>query len=107
VNTLAAVTSTNVAKIFGMYPKKGTISIGSDADLVILDPKLEKTITVEDSIYGIDWYPYEGTNVKGNPIITISKGKVVYEDNVFTGKAGDGEFLKRQISSKILSKPSV
>ena len=107
VNTLASVTSTNVAKIFGMYPKKGTISIGSDADLVILDPKLEKTISVEDSIYGIDWYPYEGMKVKGNPIITISKGKVVYEDNEFTGKAGDGEFLKRQISSEILTKPSV
>ncbi|MFQ5821008.1 MAG: dihydropyrimidinase [Candidatus Heimdallarchaeota archaeon] len=106
VNTLAAVTSTNVAKIFGVYPKKGAINIGSDADLVILDPKLEKTISVADSIYGIDWYPYEGMKVKGNPVITISKGKVVYEDNEFTGKAGDGEFLKRNISSEMLSKPS-
>jgi len=105
INKLVAVTSTNVAKIFGLYPKKGTISVGSDADIVIMDPNLEKTISAEESYYGIDWYPLEGMKAKGNAIVTISKGKVIFEEGEFKGNAGCGEFLKRKIPNEVLSKP--
>lgn len=105
VNRLSEITSTNAAKIFGMYPKKGVIRIGSDADLVILDPKLEKIITTEDSLYGMDWYPCDGMNVKGWPVVTISKGKIIWEDGKFQGKAGDGEFIKRSLAPELSKIP--
>lgn len=101
INKLSEVYSTNAAKIYGLYPKKGIISIGSDADLVVLDPKREKTITMEDSVDNVDWNPFEGMKVKGWPTITISKGKVLWEDGNFEGKAGDGEFLKRKLSPEL------
>ena len=104
INRLVAVTSTNVAKIFGLYPKKGTIAVGSDADIVIMDPSVEKTISSKGSLYGIDWSPYEGIKVKGNAAITISKGKVIFEAGEFKGKAGDGKFLERRISKEVLTK---
>jgi len=107
VNRLSEITSTNAAKIFGMYPKKGVISIGSDADLVILDPKLEKTITTENSLYDMDWYPCEGLKIKGWPVITISKGNVIWEDGEFQGKKGDGEFLKRRLAPELSKGPIV
>jgi dihydropyrimidinase len=102
---MTAVTSTNVAKIFGLYPKKGTIEIGSDADLVILDPKIKKKITIEDCPYKIDWTPFEGIELQGSPVITISKGKIVAENGKFVGKIGAGEFVKGKISEEILKRP--
>lgn len=101
INRLSEITSINAAKIFGLYPKKGAIGIGSDADLVILDPRQEKTIRTEDSLYGMDWYPCEGMKIKGWPVVTISKGKVVWKNGQFQGKAGDGEFLKRKIPPEL------
>jgi dihydropyrimidinase len=105
VNRFSEVVSTNAAKIFGLYPMKGIIQIGSDADLVVLDPKLEKTITTNDSLYDMDWYPYEGMKVKGWPVITVVNGKVMWEENVFSGKAGDGQFLKRKLSPELFKHP--
>jgi dihydropyrimidinase len=105
VNRMAAVTSTNVAKIFGLYPKKGAIEIGSDADLVILDPKIKKKITIDDCPYKIDWTPFEGIELQGSPVMTISKGKVVAENGKFVGKVGEGEFVKGKISEEILKRP--
>ena len=107
VNKFVEVTSTNAAKIFGLYPKKGILYVGSDADLVILDPKLKKTITTEESTYGMDWYPYEGMKVKGYPVTTISKGKLIYEEGEFKGEAGDGEFLKRSLTPDLFKRPIV
>jgi len=107
INKLSEITSTNAAKIFGLYPKKGIISVGSDADIVIFDPNLKKTITTEDSLYNMDWYPYEGMTVKGYPVITISKGKIIWENWEFQGKKGDGEFLRRTISRDLLRTPVV
>ncbi len=85
----------------GLYPKKGSIGIGSDADLVILDPNLEKTIRKEDSLYGMDWYPCDRLKVKGWPIVTIFRGNVLWENGQFQGKAGDGQFLKRKIPPEL------
>lgn len=107
INKFVEITSTNAAKIFGLYPKKGVLYVGSDADVVILDPKLEKNITTEESTYGMDWYPYEGMRVKGYPVATISKGKIIYEEGEFMGKAGDGEFLKRSLNPDLFKRPIV
>jgi len=106
INRMAAVSSTNVAKIFGLYPKKGAIEIGSDADLVIMDPKAEKKITIDNCPYKIDWSPFEGMKLKGSPMMTISKGKVVVENGKFVGKVGAGEFVKGKISEEILKRPA-
>jgi dihydropyrimidinase len=105
LSRFSEVTSTNAAKIFGLYPKKGVIRVGSDADVVIFDPKLERTISSKDSLYDMDWCPYEGMTVKGWPSATIVKGKVIWNDGVFIGKAGEGEFLKRKLASDLFRKP--
>ncbi|MDR1318770.1 MAG: dihydropyrimidinase [Treponema sp.] len=86
---------TNPAKIFGLYPKKGTIREGSDADLVILDP--EKNVTLgKDTIHGrADYTAYEGFRVQGWPVCTISRGEVIVRDGKFSGAAGRGKFLVR------------
>ncbi|MFX0066701.1 MAG: dihydropyrimidinase [Candidatus Hermodarchaeota archaeon] len=97
---LIRLLSTNPAKIFGLYPKKGNLSIGADADIVIFDPKREVTITADQLHYDIDWTPYEGQRVTGWPISTISKGQVIVADDEFHGKAGDGRYLKRHVTKK-------
>lgn len=107
INKLAAVTSTNAAKILGLYPRKGVIMIGSDADLVLVDPKIERTISREMTKINLDWCPYEGLRVKGWPIMTISKGKIIVEDNIFVGNANAGSFIKRRISPEALRYPIV
>lgn len=91
----ANMMSTNPAKLFGMYPKKGVLKVGSDADMVLFDPDKEETITWEKLHENVDYTPYEGLQVKGAPILTISRGKIVAKDGVFVGKAGDGQFIKR------------
>lgn len=104
---LVAIASTNAAKIFGLYPKKGIIALGSDADMLILDTDKEKTLTVEDSLIGCDWHPYVGMKLKGWPKTVISKGKVIVDDGKFIGKKGEGKFIKRKISEDVLRKPVV
>lgn len=90
------ITSTNAAKIFGMYPKKGTIAVGSDADIVIFNPDIEKTVTKEILHENVDYTPYEGMKLKGYPEITISRGKVIVENGQFIGEKGCGKFIKRE-----------
>jgi len=107
VNRLVAVTSTNAARIFGMYPRKGIIAPGSDADMVILDPDREKTLSVKDSLIEVDWCPFEGVKVRGVPILTMLRGKVIAEEGQFLGQKGAGEFTKRQIEPDVLQYPVV
>jgi len=89
------LTATNPAKLFGMYPKKGILKPGSDADVVLFDPEREDVITWEKLHENVDYTPYEGLKVKGVPILTISRGKVVAKDGAFVGEAGAGQFIKR------------
>ncbi|CAL7962153.1 phenylhydantoinase [Gammaproteobacteria bacterium] len=91
-----AITSTNPAKIFGMYPQKGSIAIGSDADLVIFDPT--RKITIKKSILheNVDYTPYEGLKINGYPVATLSRGKLIVKDGNFIGNHGDGRFLPRK-----------
>lgn len=92
---LVEITSTNPAKVYNLYPKKGAVMVGSDADLVVFDPNKEMTITGEGTHDMADWSPFEGWKVKGVAEVTISKGKVIVKDGKFLGKAGDGSFLAR------------
>ena len=95
VNKFVEITSTNPAKLFGMYPKKGTIQVGADADLVVIDPNLTKKISVVDLHENVDYTSFEGIEVKGYPVMTISRGEIIVEDNKFVGEKGRGRFIKR------------
>ena len=95
LNRFVELTSTAAAKMFGLFPKKGTIAIGSDADIVIFDPNQEHTFGVENEHMNVDYSTYEGWQVKGKVETVLSRGHVVIENGEHTGKAGDGQFLKR------------
>ena len=90
------VTSTNAAKLFGLYPRKGAIAVGSDADLVIWDPELTRTIRDEDMFSNTGYSVHAGRVVTGWPTVTIRRGEVVFRDGEIVGAAGSGEVLRRQ-----------
>ena len=96
VEKFVEITSSNPAKIYGLYPKKGTIQVGSDADLIIINDKKEFTIKSDKLHDMADWSPFEGRKVKVKLEVTISKGKVIVKNDKFLGKMGDGRFLKRR-----------
>jgi dihydropyrimidinase len=95
LNRFVELTSTAAAKIFGLFPKKGTIAVGSDADIVIFDPNREQTISAATHHMRVDYSAYEGWKVKGVTETVLSRGKVIVENGEFKGKNGDGQFLKR------------
>lgn len=95
-NEFVAVTSTNIAKILNCYPKKGAVLVGSDADLVVWDPKKEKTISAKSQQSAIDYNVFEGQKVVGLPRFTLSRGRVGYEDGKVIGKEGHGQFVARE-----------
>lgn len=90
---LAAVTAANTARLYGWYPKKGALLPGSDADIVIVDPAVRKTIHAADLHMDTDYTPFEGITVEGYPSHTISRGRVLVSDGEFCGEAGWGEFV--------------
>ena len=95
LNRFVELTSTAAAKMFGLFPKKGTIAVGSDADLVIFDPKKEQTISAKTHHMNVDYSAYEGKKIKGVVETVLSRGRVVIEDGKYLGKPGDGSFIKR------------
>ncbi len=95
LNQWVELISTNPAKLFGLYPMKGTLAIGTDADVVIFDPSKEVTIKAENLHYNIKASPYEGMLVKGWVDTTICRGNIVYRKGLFTGKKGYGRFIRR------------
>ncbi|MCX6173900.1 MAG: dihydropyrimidinase [Ignavibacteriales bacterium] len=95
LNRWVELTSTNPAKIFGMYPRKGTIAPGSDADIVVWDPQKEHTISAKTHHMKVDYSMFEGKKVKGDADLVISRGEVIIENKKFLGKAGRGNFVKR------------
>ncbi len=95
LNRWVEIVSTAPAKMFGLYPRKGTISIGSDADLVIWDPNAELTISAHTHHMRVDYSMFEGFKVKGNAEIVLSRGDIVVNKGVWNGKAGRGHFIKR------------
>jgi len=96
MNEFVAVTSTNIARILNLYPRKGAIEVGSDADLVVWDPKATKTISAKSQVSVIDYNVFEGERVKGLPRTTLSRGEVVFHEGKLTTRPGHGRFVKRQ-----------
>jgi dihydropyrimidinase len=90
------VVSTNPAKLVGLYPRKGTLQIGSDADIMIIDPLKEVTLT-RDMLHGnTDYTPFEGWKLKGYPVLSMSRGEILTRDGEFVSRPGVGEFLVRE-----------
>jgi dihydropyrimidinase len=98
LNDFVALTATNHAKTYGLYPKKGTIAVGSDADLAIWDAERAVTITQSGLHHGADYTPYEGLRVTGWPVSTMVRGKFVVRDGALVGRKGDGVYVSREKS---------
>ena len=99
LHQFVALTSTNPAKIYGLYPRKGSITIGGDADIAIWDPNKEVTITRDILHDACGYTPYEGMRVKGWPITVLSSGRITVRDEELKVAKGSGQFLKRELSS--------
>jgi len=95
LNRWIELTSTAAAKLFGMYPKKGTIAVGSDADIVVFDPGVEWTKSVDQHHMDVDYSAYEGKDVKGKVQTVLLRGKVIVDGDEYLGEIGDGEYLAR------------
>ncbi|MGA0596807.1 dihydropyrimidinase [Enterovirga sp. CN4-39] len=98
LNRFVALSATNHAKTYGLYPKKGTIAVGSDADIAIWDPERTLTLTHDLMKDGSDYTPYEGIEVKGWPVLTMVRGKTVMRDGELLGEKGFGAYLTREKS---------
>ena len=108
LNRFVELTSTAAAKIFGLFPKKGTIAVGSDADIVIFDPNAEETISYYNARthhMNIDYNAFEGFRVKGMTETVLSRGKVIVDRGEYVGRPGDGRFVKRGPYGGIYSRP--
>ena len=90
------IVTTNPAKMFGLWPRKGTVAVGSDADLVLWDPDKEVTLSAATHHMRVDYNPYEGRVVKGAPAMVLSRGEVIVDHGSFTGRPGRGAFVKRE-----------
>ena len=95
MNRFVEITSTAPAKIFGLYPRKGTIAVGADADLLVWDGEKKHVLSEKTLHMRVDYSPFEGQEVTGAPTHVLSRGKVVVEHGVYKGKKGDGRFVER------------
>lgn len=95
MNRFVEITSAAPAKIFGLYPKKGTMAVGADADIVVWDPEKKHTLSVKTLHMKVDYSPLEGREVTGFPSVVMQRGNVLTRDGKWVGKAGGGQFLKR------------
>ncbi len=102
LNKYVEVTSTNAAKIFGMFPKKGCVAVGSDADIIIFDPNEEHTLSAKTHHMNVDYSAYEGWKVKGKTKTVLMRGAVAIENNELKIKTGYGKFVKRNKVSGII-----
>src|SRR5271154_5178668 len=100
-NRFVQLVSTAPAKLFGLYPRKGTIAIGSDADLIVFDPNAEHVISAKTHHMRVDYSMFEGMRVKGTTKVVLSRGRTIIENGKFVGKVGAGEFIKRENPARI------
>src|SRR6202046_1535636 len=100
-NRFVQLVSTAPAKLFGLFPRKGTIAVGTDADIVIFDPNEEQILSASTHHMRIDYSLFEGMRVKGVPDIVLSRGRVVVEGDKFFGRAGQGQFLRRATYAQV------
>lgn len=96
INEFVDMISTSAAKIFGLFPQKGTIAVGSDADIVVFDPQAKRTISAETHHMNVDYNPFEGWEVTGEPVSVMVRGEFVVKDKEFVGTLGSGKYLKRK-----------
>ena len=94
------MSATNPARIFGLYPRKGTLSVGADADIALLDPNATWTVTLDDALHKQKWTPYEGKEMTGRVVRTIRRGETIFDDTLqgsdrMTARPGSGRFLRR------------
>ncbi|MFQ6027596.1 MAG: amidohydrolase family protein [Dehalococcoidia bacterium] len=101
----ADITSTNAAKLLGLYPKKGAIAVGSDADIAIIDPSVKKALTIAD-LHVRDYSPWEGWPIEGWPTTVLLRGKVMVEGGQLLGAPTDGQLISRKIDSSVLQRPA-
>jgi dihydropyrimidinase len=101
LSRLVEVTATNAAKLFGLYPRKGTIAVGSDADIVIFDPDLTRTIDSAMLKSNCDYSVYEGWTVTGWPVVTLRRGEVVFRDDTILAQPGSGHLLARGVTQPL------
>jgi dihydropyrimidinase len=102
LNRFVEITATTPAKMFGMYPKKGTIAVGSDADIVIFDPHGKHIISADTHHMDVDYSAYEGWEMTGKVETVLSKGKVIISNDQYQGSPGDGEYLARGTSQYVI-----
>ncbi|TDL31258.1 dihydropyrimidinase [Jeotgalibacillus sp. S-D1] len=95
LNEFVDIVSTRSAKLFGMYPQKGTIAVGSDADIVIFDPEKERIISSKTHHMAVDYNAFEGMEITGEPVSVLSRGEFVVKDRQFVGELGKGQYLRR------------
>ena len=96
------VCSATPAKMFGMYPKKGTIAIGSDADIVIWNPDIETKMSVDVNHMDVDYTAYEGKTVQGKIEMVMSRGRVLIENDTYHGSKTDGDFIARDTNQYLI-----
>src|SRR5207302_1281887 len=99
------VTSSNAAKILGLYPRKGALAPGSDADVVLIDPSINRKL-VKDDFHVSDYSPWEGWDVRGWPVTTVLRGKVIVENGRLSGDTRDGQLIPRKIDGAVLRRPA-
>src|SRR6185312_7857542 len=107
IHKFVALTATNHARLYGLYPKKGTIAVGSDADIAIWDPAKETTIAWDGLHDNVGYTPYEGMKITGWPVTVLSRGRIVVDDGKLSAERGSGNFLPCELSemAKPLARP--
>ena len=96
-----AVTSSNIARILNIYPRKGAVAVGSDADLVVWDPTASKTISAKRQLSRIDYNVFEGYACTGGSAVTISRGRIAWKDGDLRAEKGDGRYVERPAFSPV------
>ncbi len=107
IHQFVDLVSTRAAKLFGLFPQKGTIAVGSDADLVIFDPSKERVISARTHHMNVDYSAFEGMKVTGEPVSVLSRGEFVIRNKQFTGKPGAGRYIKRKCYNSLTDRTAL